>query len=232
MKRQAVALILCGTIAVLVSACATKKFVREQVGTTETRLGQRVDTQQTALKETADRTTANTQAIDAAGQRIQGLDSRVGEVTTLATEAKKDAATVAQAQRDAEAQFSQRFANRNKYSTVDTKTIYFDFNKADLRDEGMNELEDVAKALKADTNSVLELQGFADQRGTDRYNYQLTRERVDSVVRYLVHRHGIDLRRIYAVGMGKAVQAAGEKANKDTYAKSRRVEIRLLAPQS
>jgi hypothetical protein len=32
--------------------------------------------------------------------------------------------------------------------------------------------------------------------------------------------------------MGKANLAAGEKGNKDTYAKARRVEMRLLAPQS
>ena len=139
---------------------------------------------------------------------------------------------MAQAQKDSESVFNQRFANRNKYAPVQTKSIYFDFNKADLKDEGVNELRDVANALKSDPNAVLELQGFADARGTDKYNYQLTRERVDSVVRYLVMREGIDLRRIAAVGMGKAALADGEKANKDTYAKSRRVEMRLLSPQS
>ena len=232
MKRHVTVLILCGGIGVLASACATKGFVREQVGTTETRLTQRVETQGTQLKETADRTAANSQALDAAGQRIEGLDTRVGDVNTLATEARKDAAAVVQAQRAAEEQFTQRFANRNKYATVETKSIFFDFNKADLRDEGINELEDVARALKADPNSALELQGFADPRGSDRYNYQLTRERVDAVVRYLVQRHGIDLRRIHAVGMGKVAPAAGEKPTRDMLAKSRRVDIRLVAPQS
>jgi outer membrane protein OmpA-like peptidoglycan-associated protein len=115
---------------------------------------------------------------------------------------------------------------------VETKTVYFDFNKADLKDDGINELEDVAKALKADANAVVELQGFADARGGDRYNYQLTRERVDAVARYLVMRGGIDVRRIHSVGMGKVVLAAGEKASNDVYAKARRVDIRLLSPQS
>ena len=59
-----------------------------------------------------------------------------------------------------------------------------------------------------------------------------SRERVDSVVRYLVMNEGVDLRRIAAVGMGKVALTAGEKADKDTYAKMRRVEMRLLAPQS
>jgi outer membrane protein OmpA-like peptidoglycan-associated protein len=78
---------------------------------------------------------------------------------------------VAQAQKDSESVFNQRYANRNKYEQVQTKSIYFDFNKADLKDEGVNELRDVANALKADPNAVLELQGFADARGTDKYNY-------------------------------------------------------------
>jgi outer membrane protein OmpA-like peptidoglycan-associated protein len=232
MNRQFATLVLCGGVAVLASACATKGFVREQVGTTETRISQRVDTQETRLKETSDKAAANSQAIDATGQRLQGLDGRVTEVGALAGDAKKDAAAVAAAQRDAEAAFTQRFSNRNKYAMVDTKLVYFEFNKADVRDEGMAELDEVAKALKADPNAVLELQGFADPRGTDRYNYQLTRDRVDAVVRYLVQRHGIDLRRIHAVGMGKVTLAAGEKGNKETFAKSRRVEMRLLAPQS
>ena len=232
MNRQFAAFILCGGVAVLASACATKGFVREQVGSTETRISQRVDTTETRLKETTDKTLSNTQAIETAGQKIQGLDGRITEVGAVASDAKKDAATVAAAQRESESVFNQRFANRNKYAMVETKLVYFDFNKADIRDEGMIDLEEVAKALKADPNAVLELQGFADQRGADKYNYQLTRDRVDAVTRYLVQRHGIDLRRIHAVGMGKANLAAGEKGNKDTYAKARRVEMRLLAPQS
>jgi outer membrane protein OmpA-like peptidoglycan-associated protein len=243
MKRHQAAIILCGGIGLLVSACATKGFVREQVGTSETRLReqvgtaetrwtQRADSQEAQLRETSERTTANTQALEATGQRLQGLDSRVGEVAAVAADAKKDATAVAQAQRDAEADVRQRFANRNKYAPVETKVIYFDFARAELRDEGINELEEIARALKADPNAVVELQGFADPRGSDRYNYQLTRERVDAVVRYLVQRHEIDLRRIHAVGMGKVAPVRGQKATRDGLAKSRRVDVRLLAPQS
>jgi outer membrane protein OmpA-like peptidoglycan-associated protein len=232
MNRKVSVMVGCLGVAVLLSACATKGFVREQVGSTETKIGQRVDSTDAKLRETSDRTASNTQALESTGQRLTGIDAKVSEVGSLAGEAKKDAASVAQAQKESESVFNQRFANRNKYAQVETKSVFFDFNKADLKDEGINELREVAKALKADPNAVLELQGFADARGTDRYNYLLTRERVDSVVRYLVMREGVDLRRIAAVGMGKVALTSGEKADKDTYAKSRRVEMRLLAPQS
>jgi len=220
-NRRLVALVLCGGLGVLFSACATKGFVRE----TETRISQRVDSTETRLRETADRTSSNTQALEATGQRLQSLDGAVSD-------AKKDTAQVAAAQKESEATFNRRLGNRNRYAMVETKSVVFDFSKADLRDEGFNDLEDVAKALKADPNAVVELQGFADPRGTDRYNYVLTRDRVDAVVRYLVQRHNIDLRRIAAVGMGKVTLGAGEKGDKDTFARSRRVDIRLLAPQS
>jgi outer membrane protein OmpA-like peptidoglycan-associated protein len=235
MKHVTATVILCGGIALLASACATKDFVRTTVGTSETRLSQRVEGQETRLKETTDRTMANTQAIDTSQKQIQGLDSKVGEVGTLAAEAKKQADSASEAVRDADSRLqalSTRVANRNKFAMVETKTVYFDFNKADLKDDGVNELEEIARALKADLNAVVELQGFADARGSDRYNYQLTRERVDAVARYLVTRGGIDIRRIHSVGMGKVVLAAGERGSNDVYAKARRVDIRLLSPQS
>jgi outer membrane protein OmpA-like peptidoglycan-associated protein len=245
MKASMVVVILCSATAVVASGCATKKFVREQVGMTENALGYRVDTTQTELRQTVEKTGANAQAIDAANQRIQGVDTRVGavdsrvgavdtrvgEVSALAADAKKEAGAVGQALRETDDKHTQRFNNRNKYSALETKSVYFDFNKASLRDDGMGELEDVARALKADPNAVVELQGYADSRGSDDYNYRLTRDRVDAVTRYLVQRHGIELRRVSSVGMGKAPQTNG-KANRETLAKSRRVDIVLLAPQS
>jgi len=235
MKHLTATLILCTGIALVSSACATKGYVREQVGSSETKLSARVDGTEAALKDTNDKTAANAQAIDASKKDIQGLDGKVGQVGTLAADAKKQAESASEAVRDTDTRLqalSTRITNRNKFAMVETKSVYFDFDKAALRDEGVSEIEDVAKALKADPNAVVELQGFADARGAERYNYNLTRERVDAVARYLVSRHGIDLRRIHTVGMGKVALAAGEKANNEVYAKARRVDIKLLSPQS
>ena len=235
MRHLTTTLILCTGIALVSSACATKGFVREQVGSAETKLSTRVDGTEAALKQTNDMTAANTQAIDASKKDIQGLDGKVAQVGTLAADAKKQAESASEAVRDTDSRLqalNTRITNRNKFAMVETKSVYFDFDKAVLRDEGINEIEDVAKALKADPNAVVELQGFADGRGAERYNYQLTRERVDAVARYLVSRHGIDLRRIHTVGMGKVVLASGERANNEVYAKARRVDIKLLSPQS
>src|SRR5881628_405175 len=230
MTRRLASLILCG--AVLGSACATKSFVQEQVSATESKLTERAALQETKLRETADRTGESRQAIDVADQRLNGLDLRMSEVGARASSAENRADLATGAARDVEARLSQRLASRNRHRLLDTKVVYFDSGQTEIRSQDVNELEDVAKALTADPNAVLELQGFADSRGSDRYNRELARERVEAVMRYLVQRHGIELRQLRAISMGKAALGAGETASPEALAKARRVDIRLLAPWS
>lgn len=238
MTRQLTALMLCSGLAMLAS-CATKSFVQEQVSATETKLTQQVDVQETKLRETADRAAASRQAIDAAGRRLEGLNSRVDEVDArvddvgaLASDARRQANEAAEVGRDGAARLSQRIADRNKYRFLETRSIYFDSDRADIRYESISKLDNVAEVVRADANMVLELQGFADPRGSDRYNAQLARERVEAVIRYLVQRHGIELRQIRAAAMGKAALGAGEKASMEAFAETRRVDMRLFAPWS
>jgi outer membrane protein OmpA-like peptidoglycan-associated protein len=238
--RKIVSSMLCGGVVLLGCACATKSFVREQISATETRLNhqvtstetnlsQRADLQETKLREAAGQ---SRQAIDIADQRLNGLDMRVGDVGNRASSAATRADLAAAATRDAEARLSQRLAGRNRYRLLDTKVIYFESGQIEIRSQDMNELESVAKVLTADPNAVLELHGFADARGSDQYNRDLARERVEAVVRYLVKRHGVELRQLTAISMGKVVLVAGEKASGETLASARRVDMRLFAPWS
>ena len=232
MTRRLASSILCGGVAVLGSACATKSFVEKQVSATESKLTERAALQETKLRETADRAGESRQAIDVADQRLNGLDLRMGEVGARANSAETQADVATGAARDVEARLSQRLASRNRHRLLDTKFVYFDSGKTEIRSQDVNELEDVAKALTADPNAILELQGFADSRGSDRYNRELANERVEAVMRYLVQRHGIELRQLRAISMGKVALGAGEKASPEALARARRVDIRLLAPWS
>lgn len=243
MTRRLASLILCGGVAVLGSACATNSFVQEQVSATESKLTQqmtatetnlteRAAVQETKLRETADRAGESRQAIEAADQRLNGLDLRVGEVGARASGAETRADLATGAARDAEARLAQRLASRNKHRLLDTKFVYFDSGQTEIRSQDVKELEDVAKALAADPNAILELQGFADSQGSDRYNRELARDRAEAVMRYLVQRHGIELRQLRAISMGKVALGAGEKASPEALARARRVDIRLLSPWS
>jgi outer membrane protein OmpA-like peptidoglycan-associated protein len=200
----------------------------QQANAMDTKLSQQASETQTKLRETADRVGASQQAIDAANQQLKGLDTRMDEVGALTT----DARTQANATHAANVQLSQRLAGRNNYRLLETRYLYFEPDQAEIRKQDIHELEGVAKALKADGNAVLELQGFADPRGSDRYNYQLARDRVEAATRYLVQRHDIELRQVRAISMGKVVLGPSEKPSPEVLAKARRVDIRLLAPWS
>jgi len=224
--------VLCAALSVFTAACATEGFVRDEMGATEARIANQLESQDAKLRETADGAVASRQQIDAADQRIQGLDVRVNELDAAASEAQNRADQATEVARDVEARLSHRIAGRNKYRLLETRLIYFDSGRSDIRDAGVRELEEVAKTLEADPNALVELQGFADPLGSDRYNDELTRERVEGVIRHLVRRHGIELRQIRSVAMGKVALAAGEAPSREVLANARRVEIRLLAPWS
>jgi outer membrane protein OmpA-like peptidoglycan-associated protein len=232
-------------LSIFAAGCATKGFVRDQVRATDAKLTREVESQESKLRETADQAAASRQAIDAADRRLQGLDARVGQLDTAANDAQaradlaakdallaaKDALLAGKDTRDAEARLSQRIADRNKYRLVETRFVYFDSGRADILASGVGDLEAVAKTLQADTNAIAELQGFADPRGSDRYNDELARDRVEAVIRQLVRR-GIELRQIRSVAMGKVALTPGEKPTSETLANARRVEIRLITPWS
>jgi outer membrane protein OmpA-like peptidoglycan-associated protein len=232
MTRRLTSLILCGAVAVLGPACASKRFVQEQVSATESKLTQQMTATETKQRETSDRVEESRQAVDVAEQRLNGLDMRVGEVGARASSAETQADLATGTSRDIEVRLSQRLASRNRYRLLDTKVVYFDSGQTDIRGQDFNVLEDAAKALKADPNAMLELLGFADSRGSDRANRELARERVEAVMRYLVQRHGVELRQLRVISMGKVTLGAAEKASPDALAKARRVDIRLLAPWS
>lgn len=234
--------VLIGTLlvgaAALSSGCATKgyvqSYVKEQMGPAETRMSQT----DARLNDTAAK-------VDANGRRIDGMDTRLGETSATATQAaarsdeaaalardaKKSSDSTAEAVRDLDTRLSARIANRNKFTALDTRAVYFDFGKTELKDEGMTSLAEVAKALRDDPNAIIELRGHTDAVGAERTNLQLSRDRVDAVVRYLVQKGGVELRRIHTVGLGKAVPVA-DNNTREGRAKNRRVDVQLLSTQS
>jgi outer membrane protein OmpA-like peptidoglycan-associated protein len=227
MRRQTVCLALCSSFTVLTAGCATEDFVQTQLGASESKLTQRADTQETKLRETETKLRETEAKLREAEAKLRDTADRADEVGALASDAQARAISA----HDAQARLAQRLADRNKFRLLDTSSIYFDSGKTDIRDRETNELENAAKTLKADANVILELQGFADPRGNDRDNNELARERVEVVIRYLVQRHGIELRQLRAVAMGK-VALVGEKPSTEALAKARRVDIRLLVPWS
>ncbi|MCF8177647.1 MAG: OmpA family protein [Sulfuritalea sp.] len=111
----------------------------------------------------------------------------------------------------------------------------FDFNKANLRSEGMSKLDKLAGDIKNIKLEVIIAVGHADRFGSDSYNQKLSEKRAEAVKAYLVSK-GVEPNRIYTEGKGekqpitKADQCKGGKSKKtiDCLQPDRRVEIEVI----
>ncbi len=80
--------------------------------------------------------------------------------------------------------------------------IFYDFDKATLRPESTEALDQLVALLNENPNVTIELSAHTDYRGSEEYNKRLSQRRAESVVNYLIE-HGIASDRLTPVGYGK-----------------------------
>ena len=80
--------------------------------------------------------------------------------------------------------------------------IYFDYNKADLRDDHMPILERAVGSLHKNPTASILITGNCDVRGSEEYNMKLGKKRSDIVKNYMLN-NGITEDRIKIVSRGK-----------------------------
>ena len=80
--------------------------------------------------------------------------------------------------------------------------IFYDFDKATLRPESEEALDNLIALLNENPNVTIELSAHTDNRGSDAYNERLSQRRAESVVNYLIA-HGIAADRLSPVGYGE-----------------------------
>ncbi|MBC7944723.1 MAG: OmpA family protein [Burkholderiales bacterium] len=82
--------------------------------------------------------------------------------------------------------------------------IIFDTNSANLTPRAKHSLDAVGRALKSDDLAEFKfvIEGHADPRGGPELNQRLSQARAESVRQYLVRAHGVEERRMGAVGKG------------------------------
>lgn len=98
--------------------------------------------------------------------------------------------------------------------------VYFDFDKAELSLESIRQLEDFLSKLP--DNSIVrevEIIGYSDQVGSEKYNLVLSENRAKAVAMYLKDK-GLKVDRLYIAGSGELMDSIPE-------AEKRRVEIVL-----
>lgn len=82
------------------------------------------------------------------------------------------------------------------------KTIYFDFDKYNLRDDARRQLDANADILRNNSDMNIVIEGHCDERGTDEYNLALGERRAQAAREYLV-RLGIDASRVNVISYGE-----------------------------
>ena len=203
------------------TACATKKFVRGEVGQVNTK----VDGLSTQLEETQERTRKN--------------EGRIGEVDQKADAASKTA-SAAQASADAAKGEAAKAGERAAaVETASRRLVYevvlsedqgnFKFGKVDLPDSAKQRIDQMVTELKADPKGIfIELEGHTDNVGSKMYNTKLGEERAEAVKRYLYEAHQVPLHKINVISYGEE-KPVSPNNTKDGRAQNRRVVIKVLA---
>jgi outer membrane protein OmpA-like peptidoglycan-associated protein len=158
----------------------------------------------------------------AAAEKISALemttDQRLQEAMRVAVEAK-DEATRAAAMRAA-------FAD---YTVVFEKELRFRFDSFLLMDAAKNVLDEIGPRMQADKSLILEIEGYCDPVGSEKYNLTLGQNRAQSVALYLAGKYQVPSFRMYSLSFGEGNLKTSSETGSGNAA-NRRVVIRVLGP--
>jgi peptidoglycan-associated lipoprotein len=209
-------------------ACATKKFVRTEVGN----VNSKVDTLGGSLEETQERTRQNETRIgavdtkaEAAGKAAADARSAAGAAQTAADQAAQNARTVGTRVESVEA------ANRKLIYevTLSEDAGNFKFGRSTLPDEAKAALDMMVNNLKQNPNAVwIEVEGHTDNVGDKMTNERIGEERAEAVKRYLYMQHQIPLHKINVITYGEEKPVAPNNTRAGR-AQNRRVVVRVLS---
>ena len=103
------------------------------------------------------------------------------------------------------------------------RSIYYDFDKFDIKDEFRSLIEAHAKYLRENPGAKMLIQGNADERGSREYNVGLGQRRSDSVKKMMTLL-GVKETQIESVSLGEEKPACSEHSE-GCWAKNRRDEM-------
>jgi peptidoglycan-associated lipoprotein len=202
-------------------ACATKKFVRGQVGEVNTK----VDTLSGSLEETQERTRKNEERIGSVDQKAEAAGKSASDARSAA-----DAAAASAKEVGSRVEAVDKYNRRLVYEvTLSEDQGNFKFGRTELPDQAKARLDEVINQLKADPKGVfIEVEGHTDNVGTKEINEKIGMERAEAVKRYIYESHQVPLHKINVISYGEEKPVAPNKT-RDGRAQNRRVVIRVLS---
>ena len=169
---------------------------------------------QAGLSPTEQKVSANQQDIAANKQAISSNQENIAaNKTSIDTNA---------------AETSKRFADLSEYDTKDQVDIRFASGSTKISDTDQAALKKLAQSAVTLTGYIIQVKGFADSSGNPAMNQQLSMERAQNVIAYLLQSCNVPVRHIVAPGaMGEAAPVASNET-KAGRAENRRVEVKVL----
>jgi outer membrane protein OmpA-like peptidoglycan-associated protein len=221
MRKSLIAASLIALTVAVAPACATKKFVRTEVGN----VNSKVDTLSGTVEDTQERTKRNEDRIGTVDQKAEAAAQSAQKAQSAADDAASKANAVNGRVDAVEA------ASRKLIYTVTLSEDQgnFKFGKTDLPDEAKAKLDEMIMQLQANPQNIfIEIEGHTDNIGSKDLNYKLGLERAQAVERYLYEQHQIPLHKMNVISYGEEKPAAPNNTRQGR-AQNRRVVIKVLS---
>jgi len=91
--------------------------------------------------------------------------------------------------------------------------VNFEFDRSEVQDQYLPEIEQVANFLDQYPDTVVELEGHTDSVGSESYNESLSQRRADAVRAVMVDRFGVPASRVSATGFGESQPVASNNTD-------------------
>ena len=111
-------------------------------------------------------------------------------------------------------------------SRVTINNIFFDFDKATLRNESYPELNRLLEFMNSYPNIRIHIEGHTDSVGAEDYNQQLSKRRAEAVARFL-RVNGVNTNRLIVEGKGESTPVADNNTAEGRQ-QNRRVEFEIV----
>jgi OOP family OmpA-OmpF porin len=222
-QRFGFAMAAAALMALGVTGCASKNYVRTQTGPLinhTDQLDQKSADNNRAIHDVDDRAQAGI-------TKAQGAADSANQNALTASQQANTADTAANDVAHRADSLDSVVKGLDNYKEVTKASVTFGFDKAVLTTDDKAQLDTFAGQLGTAKSYILEVTGGTDSSGPAQYNYELSQRRADAVVQYLAAKYNIAPHRFYLIGIGKDQYvaenntAAGRKEN-------RRVQVRLL----
>jgi outer membrane protein OmpA-like peptidoglycan-associated protein len=209
-------------------ACATKGFVRTEVGN----VNSKVDTLSGTVEETQNRVGQTETRIGAVDQKAEAAGKAAADARSAAGTAQSAAEKAAASANAVGGRVDEVIARSGRLVyevTLSEDQGNFRFGGTDLPDEAKAAIDNMINQLKANPQNVyFEIEGHTDNVGGAELNERLGMERAEAVKRYLYETHQVPLHKMNVISYGEDKPAAPNNTRAGR-AQNRRVVVRVLS---